>query len=495
MPEEYYDKDRSAFFKGLASALFGVGSVLSASEGMGISAGSFGAASLLWGSRLIFDSGKPGRYVKGKAKSAGRNTRDGFYSKFYDTILEGEIREDVREVARNGNLKEMYRDVLEKCEIDDIEMENILENRIDLSDEVSSRAEQIFVEDPVDFLESKDEYVENVFQEQVKKSFPMLDNLQNLKNLGMEIDNFGRYPPVYSINSGRESDLNPYRWKDEAVNNFLEFSKNNLSGKKVNYIEKLFKNPEEVDEKFLEKRRDALPPQAADYYQELTGREMSELERVQEASLKDLTLDLYNKAQNRDEGFKEKVKNYESFLMNFKPGVYDEVIYNGNDYKIKLSYDPEEMDHFAEEAETCIYGNMRYFEKYSEDPYTLFFTTERNGDEVGYARSFIMRDSRDEYFLADDNFEVPNKEFEDNLDILKAQSLATMQACQDLNLNFVAGSDEGRVGRGPRQGYSNTKKRVTYEKMGENVRNYGFTTHGIVDDSRLQVIFENWRKF
>lgn len=208
-------------------------------------------------------------------------------------------------------------------------------------------------------------------------------------------------------------------------------------------------------------------------------------------ALDGLFQDLYGRALEEGEDYRDRVEAFERILFNYEPGVYGDLQGNGHAYEVSFGDDPRAIDGAMESLMSCwefvddalwtgrvdedLEGatptRMSWALDWAEDPHTHFARTTRDGDLVGYSRAFELDESRGRSVLGIDTIEVEKKEFEENVDAIRVQSLAMIRRGLDLGMDWiVATGQEGRISRGPRQAYGDTERSIHYAKRGERVQ-------------------------
>jgi len=224
---------------------------------------------------------------------------------------------------------------------------------------------------------------------------------------------------------------------------------------------------------------------------------------VSEAALKELVLTMHGLAVNKPGEFKERIDAFEGVLERLDSRVYGEILENGHEYSICVEHDAERMIEAADAtrvdgsgsciAEEGLDFSRSKFGEYASDPFTIWQNVERDGELVGYTRNFLV-ETEDKVILAADAFEVPQKDFAEYTDVVKAMGMASIQLGLDLGVDGIVGSD-ARVKYGPRQAYGSTGTTLQgYEKPGAEVYSYEFATGGRTNGS-AHVLMENWHSF
>lgn len=306
--------------------------------------------------------------------------------------------------------------------------------------------------------------------------------------------------------------MDPYDVYEDQVSGFLDFASEHISTAregKLEFVEMVLEEPADVDpdrardwfeerdtvdfdtfntdvtysdrdlglgkqEKVLEQTVDA-------YWDDITANtEIDELERIERGLLLDLVKTLQGLAFQKDDGFKETVDAYERFFRKFKPEQYRELTGYGPDYEALPIFDGRNYTLITSIVGSCL-GNEDYSterRQHMDDPYTVVHAIGKNGSLEGYMRSFLMEDADGNDFLGIDTLEVPKtggidmdnvvNDFTERTDILKAGAMAAVQLGDMLDVDYVAGRD-ARVRFGVRQGYSDTRRTITYRKHGDPV--------------------------
>lgn len=304
----------------------------------------------------------------------------------------------------------------------------------------------------------------------------------------------------------RAKDINPYKIREDCINDFLKFCEGNISGKKRYKLERT-RNvlDREYEENDVEKILKDIQPQILRKNEEKVEiiREpdipfQSKKEEIEDLCLYDLILTMKS-----SKNMKNRIKRYEDVIKRFRPELYD--LPYEKKYDIKLSLDPKEMHRAAKACNTCLgeKDDKKYHKEYAMDPGTLVLVTKnKNGKYEGYVRNFLMEDNKMNIYLGvdtieiirEDNFLIDKKSVGAHRDVLMLETLATVQLGLDLGVDYVLMRDS-RAKFGPRQTFKNKKKAFSLRKLGKEVSwSFGFDGSPNTTIRRYSyVLMENWK--
>ncbi|MCD6398990.1 MAG: hypothetical protein J7L08_03650 [Candidatus Aenigmarchaeota archaeon] len=302
------------------------------------------------------------------------------------------------------------------------------------------------------------------------------------------------------------SELNPYKIKEECVNDFLEFCEGNIREKKkhkLRYTKDILQR--ELTEKDAKEIMKNIQPQTLNKNEEKIGI-ISDPEKTLEEKqelLRDLCLYDLILTMKSSGKMKKEIERYEHVIKRFRPELYD--IPSEKRYKIKLSFNPKEIHRAAKACNTCLSGkeNKIDHEEYARDPGTLVLVTKsKNGKYEGYVRNFLMKDEKMNIYLGMDTIEViresdftmEKKDAEIHKDVLMMETLATVQLGLDIGVDYII-MNNSRAKFGPKQTFRNKKKTLLLRKLGEEV-DWSFGYSGFpdrIDTSRSYILMENWK--
>lgn len=288
-----------------------------------------------------------------------------------------------------------------------------------------------------------------------------------------------RGPVTYTVNTPGDRELDPYDLQRDALDHFREFAEDHV----------------EVPE---------IAP------------EDGHVPDIDNGALDGVFRDLYGQALDRGEDYRDRVEGFERILFNYEPDVYGDLLGNGHAYEVSFTEEPGEIDDAMDRLMSCwefvddalwtghvdenLAGatptRMSWATDWAEDPYTHFARAERDGELAGYSRAFELDESRGHSVLGVDTIEVEKKEFEENVDAIRVQTLAMIRRGLDLGLDWIAATGrEGRINRGPRQAYGDTERSIHYTKRGDRVQQahaFDVTTRGDgPGHSTTYLLFEN----
>lgn len=309
---------------------------------------------------------------------------------------------------------------------------------------------------------------------------------------------------------------------DEAANAFLDFAAEEITGKregKIGFARALMEDEVNTDEalrwfeekdslEFSEFNRNLFPDtrnlgmgknekvydqSIQQYWNEIKNLDIEDEEKLKRAALLDINKTLEGLVPNRDTEFEEKVQEFRDILYRFRPEEYGSRL--EGDYTVNNIYGRTKITEVSRMLSTCLtryesdtedYVEDNLYSEipimYDDDSFTFLQAIGKDGALVGYTRSFLMKDSEDNYFLGLDTIEVPGvsdgieqedikTHFEQYEDIVSAAALGTLKLGADLDVDYVAGRD-AKVKFGPRQGFKNTSRNIQYEKVGDPVPYY-----------------------
>lgn len=232
-----------------------------------------------------------------------------------------------------------------------------------------------------------------------------------------------------------------------------------------------------------------------EYWEGLKEQGLDADELVKRGLLLDIGKTLEGLMPRKDEEFRKELDRYMNVLEKFRPEIYANALEEDSEYMIQPVLGDQKLTVLSDMVGTCMTkfdsdGGERSIEQniyqeaprmHQNDPFTIVHAIGKNGELAGYTRSYLMRDDEDESFLAIDTVEVPSlygMEFEDykddlqqSSDLVSAGVLGAMKVGVDLGVDHIAGKDS-RIKFGPRSGYSNTSRDITYSKIGDEVPFY-----------------------
>ncbi|WEL19305.1 hypothetical protein [Candidatus Nanohalococcus occultus] len=249
---------------------------------------------------------------------------------------------------------------------------------------------------------------------------------------------------------------------------------------------------------------DELEPSKAflnEYWDEIKNEDLSEGSMATKSLALDLVKTLQGKALNKDnqEEYTEICRNFELFFSRANPEP-DILLEDDSVYNIPPLETKEGLKLAMENTGSCLfpdpgkYGKEDPEEFYNEHPFeeafwmwhedsgTFHHGLCKNGEIEGYMRSFILEDSRGDYFAGIDTIEIPKsgglnmedveKDFSEKSDVITAGVLgAAPHFLVNLDVDYIAGKD-ARIRFGPRENYGNTRKSIEYRKVGDTVPYY-----------------------
>lgn len=215
-------------------------------------------------------------------------------------------------------------------------------------------------------------------------------------------------------------------------------------------------------------------PQARALYERLDEQGQ---DRLTEAVMEDIHLELYSQAVEREEGFHTAVNETELLLGRERFEEYAVVEDSEHSYTVSVLAEPDEIRRVHDTVGSCLEEDTDRPVEYADDPYTIVAGIERDGDIQGYLRALLLEDADDRPFLGLDTIEVPHRDHFQHEDVVRAGGLALAHLASETGVDRVVGTDE-RVGFGLRQAFSNTSEEVVFDKPGESVFTYSFCSDG-----------------
>lgn len=269
------------------------------------------------------------------------------------------------------------------------------------------------------------------------------------------------------------------RWFEEKDS--LEFSEFNS---------KLFPDNRDLD---MGKNEKVYDQSIQQYWNEIKKLNIEDEEKLKRAALLDINKTLEGLVPGKDKEFEETVQEFRDILYRFRPEEYSSRL--EGEYTVNNIYGRIKITEASRMLSTCLTryesDTLDYVEDnmyseiprmYDDDSFTFLQAIGKDGAMVGYTRSFLMKDSEENYFLGLDTIEVPGvsegveqedikAHFEQYEDIVSAAALGSLKLAADLDVDYVAGRD-AKVKFGPRQGFKNTSRNIRYEKIGDPVPYY-----------------------
>lgn len=190
---------------------------------------------------------------------------------------------------------------------------------------------------------------------------------------------------------------------------------------------------------------------------------------------RELRTDLHERAQTvRNEAGDDAVAyEMEKLIGRERLDVYDAVLEEDHDYTVSVLDDPQDIREVHDAVDSCIAGDDQRAQEFAEDAYTVVAGIERDGDQRGYLRAFLLEDDEQQPFLGLDALEVPDHQHERYSRVIQAGGLALCHIAAEAGVDRVIGRDD-RAGYGLRQAFSSTAEEVVFEKRGAEVFSHGF---------------------
>lgn len=197
----------------------------------------------------------------------------------------------------------------------------------------------------------------------------------------------------------------------------------------------------------------------------------------------------------------------------FKPQIYDlsttefrnefrHVFNNGglkSQYRFSVTRDPDLLFRAVKNSGACL--NEKGVKTFVGDKGTVNLCAYHGNNLIGYIRFFLMKANDNKLALALDTLEVGGKEFDNNIDTVRAMGLASIQFGLDANVKYILGG-EGRVSCGLRQAFGNRYMKTNLKKLGltnfgRHSRNgpysYRFDSSTGEYKSKTSLLMLNWR--
>lgn len=192
----------------------------------------------------------------------------------------------------------------------------------------------------------------------------------------------------------------------------------------------------------------------------------------EDAGWEELEEELYGRAQEVSE---EGAVAYEldQLLGRASLQEYETLIEDDHDHTVTVLDDPDEIRAVHDAVDSCIAGDDERAREFAEDPYTVVAAIERDGEQLGYLRAFLLEDEEQRPFLGLDALEVPDHQHERYSDVIQAGGLALCHIAAGTGVERVIGRDD-RAGYGLRQAFGSTPEDVSFEKPGDAVFSHGF---------------------
>ncbi|MDP2908968.1 MAG: hypothetical protein Q8N77_04140 [Nanoarchaeota archaeon] len=188
----------------------------------------------------------------------------------------------------------------------------------------------------------------------------------------------------------------------------------------------------------------------------------------------------------------ERKESLELVLKKYKPGVYSKLAASGF-YELEISRSPQRVKQAARATGSCIMDKrLSDFKNELLDPGVVYFIAKKNGRVKGYSRMFLMVNSKNQPVLAVDTMEPPEKEFEENKDLISAMALASVQLGLDVGAKYVV-SNDSRIVYGPKEAFGKTERKMKLKKLGKEAQNvYCFDNDY---EGSPYVLMHNWKAF
>ncbi len=186
----------------------------------------------------------------------------------------------------------------------------------------------------------------------------------------------------------------------------------------------------------------------------------------------------------------------ELVLSKYDPAVYrDAFRENPNaSYTVTLATNAQELAESVRASGSCIEylaGDQAQIQSMLDESGVLFLMGRTNGKPMGYARLFLMEDTRYSTFLGVDTIELDSKAFEKNRGLVCALTLASIYLGQELGVGEI-GAKDGRINVGPRQSFGNTERTRRLQLLGKKklMKTYTLTHH---EEHKVYLLMHNWR--
>lgn len=169
-------------------------------------------------------------------------------------------------------------------------------------------------------------------------------------------------------------------------------------------------------------------------------------------------------------------------------------------YRFYLTKNPATLERASDNCGACLTINNA--KELTADFGTINLIVTHGRESKGYMRFFIAKTDKGEAALAWDNIEIGQKEFDKNVDSVRAMGLAAIQLGLDMNIKYILACD-GRMGYGIRAAFGSKYMKTTLEKFGAPA-DFSYTFNFGEYDNQNQfcpnrwkgsagVVLQNWR--